>query len=113
MHPTILVVRPDAELFFANAESVLDDIYSAATDREPPARAVVLDLEATNDLDVPAAEALLTLATGLADMGIPLALARVHGTALDMLERTGVVDVVGRERVGGRVEDAVRSLDST
>jgi hypothetical protein len=37
----------------------------------------------------------------------------VHGTALDILERTGVVDVFGRERVGGRVEDAVRSLDST
>jgi SulP family sulfate permease len=110
-HPTTLVVRPEAELFFANAEPVVEDIYEAATEGEPPARAVVLDLELTEDLDVPAAEAILLLATRLADAGIPLALARVHRAAADMLERTGVVEAVGRERVGGRVEDAVRALE--
>ena len=110
-HPTALVVRPEAELFFANAESVAEDLYAAATEGEPPARAVVLDLELTEDLDVPAAEALLLLATRLADSGIPLALARVHGPAAEMLERVGVVEAVGRDRVGGRVEDAVRALE--
>lgn len=49
----------------------------------------VLDLELTYDLD----------------------LARVHGPVVDMLERAGVVDAVGRERVGGRVEDVVRKLE--
>jgi high affinity sulfate transporter 1 len=110
-HPTALVVRPDAELFFANAESVAEDVYAAATEREPPARSVVVDLELTQDLDVPAAEALLLLATRLADAGIPLALARVHGPAAEMLERAGVVQAVGRDRIGGRVEDAVRALE--
>jgi sulfate permease, SulP family len=111
-HPTTLVVRPDAELFFANAESVAEDAYAAATDGERPVRAVVLDLELTYDLDVPAAEAVLLLASRLADAGIPLALARVHGTAAETLERVGVVEAVGRERVGGRIEDAVRALDA-
>jgi SulP family sulfate permease len=110
-HPTALVVRPEAELFFANAESVAEDVYEAATEGERPARAVVLDLELTQDLDVPAAEALLLLATRLADAGIPLALARVHGPAAEMLERTGVVQAIGHDRIGGRVEDAVRALE--
>jgi len=110
-HPTALVVRPEAELFFANAESVAEDVYAAATEREPPAHSVVLDLELTQDLDVPAAEALLLLATRLADAGIPLALARVHGPAAGMLERTGVVQAIGNDRIGGRVEDAVRALE--
>jgi len=110
-HPTALVVRPEAELFFANAESVVEGVYDAATESEPPARAVVVDLELTQDLDVPAAEALLLLATRLADAGIPLALARVHRSAAEMLERAGVVEAVGRDRVGGRVEDAVRALE--
>jgi high affinity sulfate transporter 1 len=109
-HPTALVVRPEAELFFANAESVTEDVYAAATEHDPPARSVVLDLELTQDLDVPAAQALLLLATRLADAGIPLALARVHGRAAEMLERTGVVEAVGRDRIGGRVEDTVRAL---
>jgi high affinity sulfate transporter 1 len=110
-HPTALVVRPEAELFFANAESVAEDVYAAATEREPPARSVVVDLELTQDLDVPAAEALLLLATRLADAGIPLALARVHGPAAEMLERTGVAQAIGEDRIGGRVEDAVRALE--
>jgi high affinity sulfate transporter 1 len=111
-HPGILVVRPSAGLFFANAEPVTEDVYLAATESEPPARGVVLDLELTSDLDVPAAEALGLLASRLAEAGIPLALARIHGSAIDLLERTGVVEAVGRERVGGRVEDAVRALES-
>ena len=110
-HPATLVVRHDAELFFANVESVTQDVYTAATESEPPVRAVVLDLELTYQLDVPAAEALLLLARRLAEAGIPLALARVHGPVVEMLEKIGVVEAVGRERVGGRVEDAVRALE--
>ena len=69
LHPTTLVVRPDAELFFANAESLVETVYDDATRSEPPARAVVLDLEMTYDLDVPGAEALLMLANRLAERG--------------------------------------------
>jgi high affinity sulfate transporter 1 len=106
-----LVFRPDADLFFANAESVTENVYAAATEHEPPARAVVVDLELSGDLDVPAAEALGLLAGRLAEADILLALARVHGPAIDLLEKTGVVDAIGREHVGGRVEDAVRAFE--
>jgi SulP family sulfate permease len=106
------VVRPDAGLFFANADALAEDVYLAATDSEPRAHAVVVDLELTDDLDVPAAEALGLLASRLAEAGIPLALARIHGPAIDLLERTGVVEAIGREHVGGRVEDAVRRFES-
>lgn len=111
VHPSILVSRPEAELFFANAEPITDDVYDAATESEAPVRAVVLDLELTYDLDVPSAEALLQLANRLDAAGIPLAFARVQEPVVDMLERTGVIEVVGRERIGGRVEDVVRRLE--
>ena len=107
----ILVVRLDAELFFANADSVVDDVYAAATESEPPARAVVLDLESTNDIDVPSCDALTTLATRLRGAGIRLALARIHPPVLELLERTGAADAVGRELIFGRVEDAVQALE--
>jgi len=45
------------------------------------------------------------------DAGIPLALARVHGPAAEMLERTGVVQAIWHDGMGGRVEDAVRALE--
>jgi MFS superfamily sulfate permease-like transporter len=108
---SILVVRPDSELFFANAESVADDIVRAVEETEPRPRAVVVDLESTNDLDVPACDALATLAERLAGAGARLALARVHASALAMLERTGALEAVGRDHVFGRVEDAVAALE--
>jgi high affinity sulfate transporter 1 len=109
-HPSVLVVRPDSELFFANAETVADDVLRAVAETEPPPRAVVLDLESSNDLDVPACDALEMLAERLADAGIAFALARVHASALDMLERTGALEAVGRAHVFGRVEKAVDAL---
>ncbi len=77
-HSATLIVRLDAELFFANADSLVDDVYAAATESTPPPRAVVLDLESTNDIDVPACDALTTLAARLRGAGIRLALAHVH-----------------------------------
>lgn len=69
--------------------------------------ALVLGIVASHVFD----EALGQLAGRLAEAGIPLALARIHGPAIDLLEKTGVVDAIGRERVGGRVEDAVRAFE--
>jgi SulP family sulfate permease len=111
LHPATLVMRPDAAVFFANAESIVETVYVDAAEADPPARAVVLDLELTNDLDVPGAEALLQLANRLDAAGITLGLARVHQPALALLERTGVVEAIGSGNIGGRVEDVVRTLE--
>jgi MFS superfamily sulfate permease-like transporter len=106
-------VRLDAELFFANAEDLFDGIVTAATEEDPSTRAVVLDLQSTDDLDVPGADALAALAVRLSSAGIRLALAHVHAPVREMLRRTGVVDLVGEGLVvGGRVEAAVQALES-
>jgi len=105
INPAILVLRPNAELFFANAETVAEEINQAAVEGDPRPRAVVLDLESTDDVDVPACDALCRLAEQLAAEGIRLTLARVHPDALRILERTGVVF--------SRVEDAVVAFEGT
>ena len=107
MDPSVLVFRPDAELFFANADSVVEAVFRAADESDPRPRAVVLDLESTDDLDIPAADALLRLVEQLAGEGIGLSLARVHPDALALLAAAGVVDAIGPDRVYSRVEDAV------
>jgi high affinity sulfate transporter 1 len=112
--PGVLVVRLDAELFFANADEVSERVYAEATAGPHRPRGVVLDLEATNDPDVPSAEALLRLDSRLKKAGIPLALARVHEPAVELFDRVGVVDAIGREFVtGDRVEDTVERLEAS
>ena len=102
---SVLALRPNSELFFANAETVAEQVTDAASAARP--RAVVLDLESTDELDVPSADALRRLADRLDDAGIRLALARVHPEALEMLGRAGVIDAIGADQVYDRVEDAV------
>jgi MFS superfamily sulfate permease-like transporter len=92
---SVLIVRPDAPLFYANAELVRDAIEQAAGS----ARAVVLVLDGNDNLDITSAEQLGKLADGLAARNVPLGLAHVHGPVLEMAERSGLLASVGADRV--------------
>ena len=93
--PGVLIVRPDAPLFYANAELVRDAIEQAVGS----ARAVVLVLDGNDNLDITSAEQLGKLASGLGARNVPLGLAHVHGPALEMAERSGLLASVGADRV--------------
>ena len=93
--PGVLIVRPDAPLFYANAELVRDAIEQAVGS----ARAVVLVLDGNDNLDITSAEQLGKLADGLAARNVPLGLAHVHGPALEMAERSGLLATVGADHV--------------
>jgi sulfate permease, SulP family len=109
--PAALVLRPDAELFFANAETVVEQVRDAVD--ALGARAVILDLESTEALDVPAADALERLDRQLAAGDVQLALARVHSDVRAMLERTGALTAIGSDRVYERFEQALADLSTT
>ncbi len=96
--PGVMVVRPEAELFFANVARVGRDIV-AAVDDEPERQVLVVDLEMTGELDAPAAEGLRDVCESLIDRGVSVHLARVHGAVYDMLERAGVTEVLPAERI--------------
>jgi SulP family sulfate permease len=101
----VLVLRLDGPLFFANADTLLANVLGAGSDGGR-IHALVLDLEATIELDVPGADTIDTLGRDLGRMGIDLHLARVHPEALAVLERTGATaSVTGIHR---RTLDAIR-----
>lgn len=84
----VLVVRSDGPLFYANANTVKDRVLELAAAGSQPT--VVLDLDATNDLDIQGADTLGELAAELRRQGMELRLARVRAPVRDILERTGV-----------------------
>ena len=73
--PGVLIVRPDAPLFYANAEMVRDAIEHAVVSSAEPVRAVVLVLDGNDNLDITSTEQLGKLAGGLAARNVPLGLA--------------------------------------
>jgi SulP family sulfate permease len=103
----IVVVRPEAELFYANADNVHIAIIDQLTDRT---RAVVLDLASVPAIDSTATEMLLALHAELKSKGIKLAVAREAGQVGDVLRQAGARRLA--DDVQPSVDAAVRALDA-
>jgi SulP family sulfate permease len=103
----VLLVRPDAPLFYPNAQAISDAIDAAATQTNPPPTVVVLDLDANDTLDITSAEHLSQLEHDLADHRIQLCLAHVHAPVLQMAEATGLLQRLGPQHVFANIDAAV------
>jgi hypothetical protein len=69
---------------------------------------VLLDLELTNEIEVPSPDMLKELHNDLKAAGVQLMLARVHPAVRAMLDRSGVIENIGAELVYGRVLEGAR-----
>ena len=96
-------------LFYANALSVRDSIEAqvARQDGAVPCRAVILDIDANDELDITSAQQLLKLATRLHQRGVHLCLAGPHTPVLQMLQKIGVIDAIRADHVFPTIDEAV------
>ena len=86
--PRALLLRVDAPLFFANAQSVADRVLALVAQRQA-LRSVVLDASAVTDIDADGAHTLHELDRRLSDNDVALHLATVRGPVRDVLARSG------------------------
>ncbi len=107
----VAVVRPDGPLFWANANLIVQHIETLARGREH-LRAVVLDLEATNQMDTTSAERLQQMMERLRSTGIDLYLVRVLGNVRDVLTRSGFLDELGPGHVWHSIAAGVKAARS-
>ncbi|NTU85417.1 MAG: SulP family inorganic anion transporter, partial [Chloroflexales bacterium] len=105
--PGLLVARPNAGMFFANAGALHDAVIAQVQRSAPPIRRVVLDLSATHDLDAPSVAVLRELCEDLRGRVIRLVLTELSAPARATLERDGALAVLGRENLTVRTIDAV------
>jgi SulP family sulfate permease len=94
--PGLVVYRYDAPLFFANAQDFRRRAL-AATQRDPPARWFVLNVEANVEVDFTALEALDSVREELTRAGTVFALARVKQDLLVRLEAFGLAGKIGAD----------------
>ena len=110
-YPGVAVVRPDGPLFWANANLIVQHIETLARGREH-LRAVVLDLEATNQMDTTSAERLQQMTQRLRGTGIDLYLVRVFGNVREVLTRSGFLDELGPGHVWHSIAAGVKAARS-
>jgi SulP family sulfate permease len=89
--PTVLSVRVDESLYFANARYLEDFVYDAAL-QKPDIRHVVLQCSAVNLIDASALESLESLSQRLQDAGVTLHLSEIKGPVMDALKKVDFVD---------------------
>jgi high affinity sulfate transporter 1 len=106
--PGLCVLRLDSPLFWVNAAQAHDLVLTALEDN-PGTRMVLLDLEATNQIDTTAADILADLLTDLRDRGVDLMLVRVFFAVRRVLRRTGFEARLGPDRMWHSISQGVRA----
>ncbi len=108
-YPGILALRVDGSLYFANTKYLEDYILKAIADR-PEIRHLVLICSAINFIDASALETLEGLMVDLQGAGVQLYLAEVKGPVFDRLQKIGLIDKLGCDRVFMSTHQAIQSL---
>ena len=101
--PGVAILRPESELFFANADRIRRAILDAATSG---VTAVILDLETVPSIDLTATTMLREVGETLAGRGVRLIIARDIGQVRDILR----LDEKAATSVYATVEEAVRAV---
>lgn len=90
--PGLLIFRPNGVLFFANANRVHNRMRELVKASGTPLKAVIVNLEASPEIDVTCLEMLRHLRDELQDSGIHLYFARVTDPVRDLFERSGFLE---------------------
>jgi MFS superfamily sulfate permease-like transporter len=104
----ILVLRLSTPLFWLNSSSTVA-LVLAEVDDTPDTRVVVIDLEATHQLDTTSADDLRELIGVLRERGVDVYLVRVMRLARRVLSRTGVLDELGPGHMWRTISQGVRA----
>lgn len=108
--PHLLIFRPNGMLFFANANRVRNHLREFTKQSDTSLRAVLINLEASPEIDVTSLEMLEQLRSELEESGIVLYFARVADRVRDLFDRSGFVERVGSNRIFPGVDSAVNAF---
>ncbi|MEO9772742.1 sulfate permease [Roseibium sp.] len=88
---TVLTLRVDESLFFANSRFLEDKVYALVA-QKPEIEHVVLMCPAVNEIDASALESLEEINHRLSDSGVNFHLSEVKGPVMDRLKRTDFLE---------------------
>lgn len=105
-----LIVRFDAQLYFANA-NYFRDFVKKELEARPEVKYLVFDARAVNSIDSSAIHMLKDLISDLNDVGQELHLVNVNGPVRDVLKKNHIMDLLGEERFHLKLQSAMDFID--
>ena len=97
--PGMIMYWFGSDLFYANVALFAQQVRKLVNDSPTPVRWLVIDCSAITSLDFSAGRALMDLHQDLAKAGVALALSRLQLRPHGDLERMGLLELVGANRI--------------
>ena len=107
-YPGLIIIRFDGPLYFATANALRDKVRAVIADTDPPVTMVLIDMEGVNYLDLEGSDMLNEIASNMKGAGVEIHLTRVKHAVMEMLEKDGVDQIIGREHIHNNLIEAVQ-----
>ena len=105
--PHIAIFRLDASLYFANVSYFKDQLRGIIKDK-PELETLILNFFPVNRIDSSAAHVLKEVVSYFQSNGIQVSFAGVKGPVRDLMEKAGLVELIGKENFFYEVHDAMK-----
>lgn len=96
--PQIEMIRPEASLYYANVENILEEIKDIVKGK-PALKHLVIDGESINYVDGTALEALHDFHEDLKNVGVNLVFVNVKAPVKDVMIRSGFLEELGKDNI--------------
>lgn len=110
--PGFAVCLIQGSLLFFNTDYIATRLDAIADGLPEDTRWLVLDASAIAQIDSSAAEMLGKVCEALRQRGLRLGLADLHAEARDLLERAGIIDVIGADMIFDILDDAYQAFEA-
>jgi SulP family sulfate permease len=108
--PGLIVYRFGADLFFANDARFADEVRALIKYAPTPVQWFVVDAGAITDVDYSAARSMRDLCTELTQRGVILVFARVNAYLRADMDRHGITEVIGTEKIFTKLHHALEAV---
>jgi MFS superfamily sulfate permease-like transporter len=105
--PGLMICRLAGSLYYANAESLMNEVLSLVRGAPSTLRSFILRFDSIDDVDCVGAKMLLELADRMAREQVALVFAGVSKKVEDLLSDFGVVQALGSDKVFTSIDAAV------
>jgi SulP family sulfate permease len=103
----ILAIRFDAQFYYGNVNFLKDTLKKEELAMTTPLKAVVLDASSINQLDSSADTAMHEMLRDYSERNIAVIFANVKGPVMDVMQRSGFVEKLGKDNYFLTVHDAM------
>ncbi len=107
----VLIVRFDAQLYFANTTFFKDTLEELALEKGEKLQLIIIDCESMNNLDSSGVHALLETIDLYKGKSIKITFSGVKGPVRDAMEKGGVISKIGFENFYMSIQDAIDAYD--